>query len=88
MPLAWYFRSQWQEAFGDEWAGELCNNWINTDRHYKNFAHEVNRCPCTVDQAVANRGAFAPDFDCDMDGNTNCFFHSGASHCVRTGMPK
>ena len=35
-----------------------------------------------------DRGRFAPDRDCDQDGNTACFYHQGAQHCVVTGIPK
>ena len=35
-----------------------------------------------------DRGRFAPDRDCDQDGNTACFYHQGAQHCVVTAIPK
>lgn len=49
---------------------------------------QVERCPCLQDQAVADRGRFLPDFSCDKDGNTECDYHFGATHCVRTALPK
>ena len=41
-----------------------------------------------MEQAVANKGLFVPDFSCDRDGNTACDEHKGAIHCVRAGMVK
>ena len=46
------------------------------------------QCPCLLKQAIVDRGRYAPDYDCNKDGNTACFFHHGAQHCVKTGMPK
>ena len=46
------------------------------------------QCPCLLRQAIVDRGRYAPDFECDKDGNTDCFYNKGAQHCVRTGMPK
>ena len=46
------------------------------------------QCPCLLKQAVVDRGRYAPDFECDMNGNKECFYHRGAQHCVTTGMPK
>lgn len=53
----------------------------------KNFANELPMCPCLLRQAIVDRGRYAPDFDCDQDGNTQCFYHQGAQHCVTTGIP-
>lgn len=49
---------------------------------------QVERCPCLLKQAVADKGRFLPDFSCDRDGNTECDYHFGAIHCVRTALPK
>jgi len=86
IPLAWYFAPQWTRVYGSEWAARICNRWIENDRNLKHFAGEVTRCPCRVEQAVANKGLFVPDFSCDRDGNTACDEHKGAIHCVRAGM--
>lgn len=48
----------------------------------------MERCPCLLKQAVADKGRFLPDFSCDRDGNTECDYHFGAIHCVRTALPK
>ncbi|XP_034249969.1 protein mesh isoform X2 [Thrips palmi] len=85
IPLGWYFGPQWERLYGTAWPEELCNNWLMDDRYKKNFAAEVAQCPCTLDQALADKGRFLPDFDCDRIANPECFYHKGAVHCVRTG---
>ncbi|XP_063878525.1 protein mesh-like isoform X1 [Scylla paramamosain] len=87
VPLAWYFRFQWERVFGSSWPSAMCDRWIENDRNLRNFAYEVERCPCLLQQAVADKGRFLPDFSCDKDGNTQCDYHFGAIHCVRTALP-
>ncbi|CAL4067748.1 unnamed protein product, partial [Meganyctiphanes norvegica] len=87
LPLAWYFRFQWENIYGKSWMSQMCDRWIENDRNLRNFAYEVQRCPCLMKQAVADRGRFLPDFTCDREGNTECDDHFGAIHCVRTALP-
>ncbi|CAG0880442.1 unnamed protein product [Cyprideis torosa] len=91
IPLAWYFSPQWERKYRDEydgdWASGMCDEWIEADRALKLFAYEVPKCPCLIEQAVASKGYYTPDFTCDKDGNTECRYHTGATHCIRTGMP-
>ncbi|XP_069696205.1 protein mesh isoform X2 [Periplaneta americana] len=87
IPLGWYFNAQWERKYGSRWSEEMCNEWITDDRYLKNFAAEVPQCPCTLEHALADKGRFLPDFDCDKDANPSCFYHKGAVHCVRTGAP-
>ncbi|XP_068250957.1 protein mesh isoform X1 [Palaemon carinicauda] len=87
IPLAWYFHYQWANLYGSNWQQAMCDRWIENDRNLRNFAYEVERCPCLLKQAVADKGRFLPDFSCDMDGNTECDYHFGAIHCVRTALP-
>jgi hypothetical protein len=88
IPLGWYFYPQWRRRHGSNWAGALCDQWIEYDREMKLFAYEVPKCPCLLRQAVASKAYYVPDFSCDKDGNTQCYFHQGARHCIRTGMAK
>ncbi|KAE8741013.1 hypothetical protein FOCC_FOCC013459, partial [Frankliniella occidentalis] len=85
IPLAWYFGPQWERLYGVKWPEALCNNWLMDDRYRKNFAAEVAQCPCTLEQALSDKGRFLPDFECDRVANPECFYHKGAVHCVRTG---
>ncbi|KAL1114994.1 hypothetical protein AAG570_007817, partial [Ranatra chinensis] len=87
IPLAWYFAPQWERLYGKKWPEAMCDKWIMNDRYLKNFAAEISQCPCTLEQAMGDKGRFLPDFDCDIDSNPNCFYHKGAKHCVRTGAP-
>ncbi|CAH2001993.1 unnamed protein product [Acanthoscelides obtectus] len=87
LPLGWYFQFQWENMYGKNWPKYLCDDWLRTDRYLKNFAHELAQCPCTVQQALADRGRFMPDFDCDKDTNPICYYNNQALHCVKTGAP-
>uniref|UniRef100_A0A6P7FJN2 Protein mesh isoform X1 n=1 Tax=Diabrotica virgifera virgifera TaxID=50390 RepID=A0A6P7FJN2_DIAVI len=87
IPLGWYFQFQWENQYGKNWPKYLCDDWLRTDRYLKNFAHELAQCPCTVEQALADKGRFMPDFDCDKDSNPICYYNNQALHCVKTGSP-
>ena len=87
IPLGWYFGEQWKRFDGPNWVEQKCDKWIAQDRLLKNFANELPMCPCLLRQAIVDRGRYAPDFECDQDGNTQCFYHQGAQHCVTTGLP-
>jgi len=87
IPLGWYFNEQWRRFFGNNWIEQQCDRFVEADRWLKNFANELPVCPCLLRQAIVDQGRYAPDFECDKDRNSKCFFHRGAQHCVRTGMP-
>ncbi|XP_023014320.2 sushi domain containing 2 mesh isoform X1 [Leptinotarsa decemlineata] len=87
IPLGWYFQFQWENMYGRSWPKALCDDWLRTDRYLKNFAHELPQCPCTVEQALADKGRYMPDFDCDKDSNPVCYYNNQALHCVKTGSP-
>ncbi|KAG5897040.1 hypothetical protein JTB14_021760 [Gonioctena quinquepunctata] len=87
IPLGWYFQFQWENMYGRDWPKSLCDEWLRTDRYLKNFAHELPQCPCTVQQALADKGKYMPDFDCDKDSNPVCYYNNQALHCVKTGSP-
>ncbi|CAH1121477.1 unnamed protein product [Ceutorhynchus assimilis] len=87
IPLGWYFGWQWERMYGTNWPKTLCDDWLRTDRYLKNFAHELPQCPCTLEQALIDKGKYMPDFDCDKDSNPTCYYNNQAVHCVRTGSP-
>nr|XP_016998391.1 protein mesh isoform X1 [Drosophila takahashii]XP_016998393.1 protein mesh isoform X1 [Drosophila takahashii] len=87
IPLAWYMAPQWERQHGKRWARALCDNWIRADRFLRNFAADLPLCPCTLDQAVLDKGRFRPDRECDKDSNPSCLRHRGAIHCVVSGTP-
>jgi PREDICTED: similar to AGAP000550-PA len=89
MPLAWYFRKQWEREYGlkGKWKTHLCNEWFEKEQYGDRFATTVFRCPCTREQALLDRGRFSPDLECNIQ-DQKCFtFHRGAKHCIRTGRP-
>ncbi|XP_055351550.1 protein mesh-like [Paramacrobiotus metropolitanus] len=82
IPLAWYFRKQWRQDFGDDYAGQFCRDWYYSDRALPEFIGSLEACPCTKQQAQADKGRFIPDVECDYDGISTCNFHKDAIHCV------
>lgn len=87
IPLGWYFAPQWKLHYGRNWSEQLCSDWIQYDRSLRNFIDELPKCPCTLEQAQADKGRYLPDPDCDFDSNPRCLFHPGAIHCVRSALP-
>lgn len=87
MPLAWYFYPQWSKYDGPEWPRMACDNWIQREDRLNTFSRNVQRCPCMLQQALADQGRFGPDPECDMNMNTGCYTHKEAKHCVRSGVP-
>ncbi|KPU80188.1 uncharacterized protein Dana_GF16595, isoform C [Drosophila ananassae] len=87
VPLAWYMAPQWKEQHGIQWPRALCDNWLRSDRFLRNFAADLPLCPCTLDQAVLDKGRYRPDRECDKDSNPSCLRHRGAIHCVVSGTP-
>ncbi|KAL3266307.1 hypothetical protein HHI36_010485 [Cryptolaemus montrouzieri] len=87
IPLGWYFGPQWERTYGAKWPIVLCDRWIKDDRYLNNFANELPQCPCTLQQALSDKGRYMPDFDCDKDSNPLCFYQENAIHCVRSGTP-
>ncbi|KAF2892757.1 hypothetical protein ILUMI_13415 [Ignelater luminosus] len=87
IPLAWYFAPQWKQEYGINWTETLCDDWIRNDGLLANFTDELPHCPCTLEQALADKGRYLPDMDCDKDANPTCLYNRGAIHCVRTGLP-
>ncbi|XP_053209715.1 protein mesh-like [Panonychus citri] len=89
MPLAWYFRRQWEREYGlnGRWKNYLCNDWYEKEKYGDAFATTVFRCPCTRLQADLDRGRFSPDLECNIQDRKCEIFHKGAQHCVVTGRP-
>lgn len=89
MPLAWYFKRQWERQYGlkGRWKTHLCNEWADREQYGDQFATTVHRCPCTREQAVLDRGRFSPDIECNIQDRKCEIFHKGAQHCVTTGRP-
>lgn len=88
IPLAWYFNGQWKRQYGANWAKKLCDNWLRADRALGNFTKNLPQCPCTLAQALADKGRYMPDLECDKDSNPKCFLNRAAIHCVKSGTPR
>ncbi|CAG2178697.1 unnamed protein product, partial [Oppiella nova] len=85
MPLAWYFKTQWEREYGNNgrWKEHFCHDWFQQE----SYVQEVSRCPCTLQQAELDRGRFSPDLECNVIDRKCDTFHRGAQHCLRTGRP-
>lgn len=89
MPLAWYFKRQWEKQYGSNgrWKRNMCQKWFDRESVLDYFAISVFRCPCTKAQAELDRGHFSPDLQCNVIDRKCDTFHRGALHCVKTGRP-
>ncbi len=85
VPFGWYFRDKWEYEHGTDWALDICLDWYRYDGMRKNFIMELEPkipCPCTLDQALMDMGRFTAMYDCDMVGDSECYYTKGAKHCV------
>uniref|UniRef100_A0A0K8UMU0 Extracellular domains-containing protein CG31004 n=1 Tax=Bactrocera latifrons TaxID=174628 RepID=A0A0K8UMU0_BACLA len=87
IPLGWYFNKQWERKHGLRWPEALCENWVRNDRYLRTFTGDLPLCPCTLEQAVYDKGRYRPDKECDKDSNPTCLRHKNAIHCVVSGNP-
>lgn len=57
MPLAWYFKRQWEYKYGvnGRWKERFCSNWHDKESFGDRFATTVFRCPCTRQQALLGK---------------------------------
>ena len=49
---------------------DICFNKEEENLNFFLFKSSSFQCPCLLRQATVDRGRFAPDFECDQDGNT------------------
>lgn len=89
MPLAWYFWPQWEDDtdYSDGYKAEHCDKWYQLELTKNDFAFELPECPCTMSQALSDKGVFVPDQDCNVVDRKCDVFNKGAMHCVRSGQP-
>ncbi|RWS17902.1 mesh-like CUB and sushi domain-containing protein, partial [Dinothrombium tinctorium] len=89
MPLAWYFKKQWERAYGRNgfWKTAFCRKWSEEESDNDRFATTVARCPCTVDQMWRDRGRYLPDTKCNTITKKCDTYHKGAHRCFKTGRP-
>lgn len=86
IPLAWFFGPQW-EKINKKWPEDFCNKWLMKEDRLKKFTDKLFKCPCTLEQAIYDKGRFLPDNECDKDFNPGCMYNKGAVHCVRSARP-
>lgn len=84
MPLGWLLRKSWRKEYGRNWQFNFCSKWFDRENQNEYFAATVFRCPCTLAQALHDKGRFAPDERCNVVDKKCDSRHLGAQHCVRT----
>ncbi|KAI1296786.1 Protein mesh [Halotydeus destructor] len=89
MPLSWYFKRQWEFAYGEKgkWKKHMCQAWYDRESFSDRYATTVFRCPCTRQQALLDKGRFSPDLECNIIDRKCDTFHRGALGCFRSGRP-
>ncbi|XP_023221105.1 protein mesh-like [Centruroides sculpturatus] len=87
MPLAWYFRPQWEREHKGKWREHFCDKWYDDEENSLTFATSLFRCPCTLKQAEIDRGRFSPDSQCNVIDKKCDTFHREAQHCIQSGRP-
>ena len=88
--LGWYVRQAMESRHGNNWQSAMCGNWYDRDKQNTAWVQTLLSCPCSLDQAIADFGRWAPDDGCSFrkaQGQLNCYFHGGAKHCVRAIEP-
>lgn len=78
MPLAWYFKKQWEYKHGRNWKDYFCSAWNDREEKGDRFATTLFQCPCTKEQALLDRGRFSPDLECNIIDRKCDTFHRGA----------
>lgn len=87
MPLAWYFKPQWDRIYKYQWKEEMCKTWFDRESWADRFATTNFKCPCTRQQALLDKGRFSPDLECNIVDRKCDTFHRGALDCFRSGRP-
>ncbi|XP_013409259.1 protein mesh-like isoform X1 [Lingula anatina] len=64
-------------------AGSVCRSWFAKDRDVP-LPGDLPPCPCTLQQALRDRGRYGPDPTCYQGSSYayNCELNPGAEHCV------
>ncbi|XP_071806166.1 sushi domain-containing protein 2-like [Asterias amurensis] len=74
----------------EEWSQEYCRDWFDEDQYEPAFAQDVNACPCTLQQALADQARFVANPWCDSTLQSPegikaldfCFARPGIKHCA------
>ncbi len=85
VPFGWYYRQIWEHQWGKDWALDICKDWFSYDGARMNFIMELEpkiSCPYTLAQAEVDFGRFTALRDCNMVGDSECYFTKGALHCI------
>ncbi|XP_041357710.1 sushi domain-containing protein 2-like [Gigantopelta aegis] len=89
IPLGWFVGDAMKSRYGDNWVVDKCLEWYSEDKKDMSWLDDLLHCPCTLEQALADFGRWQPDVGCSIYNKkpTNCHYHIGAIHCVRSFQP-
>ncbi|XP_073244634.1 uncharacterized protein [Porites lutea] len=83
----------WSELFAwrnAPWADERCKIWHQKEPNPGEFKDDpsMQPCPRSITQAMADRGRFMSDEECNPSNRDGCSrFHEGAVHCFKMVNP-
>lgn len=84
IPLGWYVNQDLQNRRGADWSNQKCREWHDADSKDTTWLKELPPCPCTLQQALADFGRWQADPGCNLFTGSQCTFHQGSKHCVRS----
>ncbi|XP_067663868.1 uncharacterized protein [Haliotis asinina] len=87
--LGWFVKNEMTTQYGSNWPQQLCTRWSDRDKVESAWMNKLLYCPCNLGQALADFGRWQADLGCNIwsSSNSNCFYHKGAVHCVRSFLP-
>ncbi|BFZ14978.1 hypothetical protein BsWGS_18017 [Bradybaena similaris] len=84
VPLGWYINQELSNRRGSDWSNQKCREWHETDSKDTTWIKDLPPCPCTLQQALADFGRWQADPGCNLFTGSQCTFHQGSKHCVRS----
>ncbi|XP_046579037.1 uncharacterized protein LOC124286646 [Haliotis rubra] len=87
--IGWFVKNAMTTQYGSNWSPQLCTQWSNRDMVESSWMNQLLYCPCNLGQALADFGRWQADLGCNIwsFSSSNCFYHKGAVHCVRSFLP-
>ncbi|XP_048243835.1 uncharacterized protein LOC124112947 [Haliotis rufescens] len=88
-PFGWFVNNAMTTQYGSNWPPQLCTRWSDKDKMDTSWMDKLLYCPCNLGQALTDFGRWQPDLGCNIwsSSSSNCFYHKGAVHCIRSFQP-
>ncbi|KAJ8035373.1 hypothetical protein HOLleu_22576 [Holothuria leucospilota] len=88
-PLGYLLEDEFQSD-PQKWAADQCRLWTEVEDLKIDFVENLESCPCTLDQALADTARFYSIHSCSMfhpEVENRCILNKGAKHCVMSIFP-